>query len=102
MIAHNLGAERGLPAILRLQDVQILQGVHEPALLARRGAIVVNLFPVRAIITAQKAFIILPDGADGWLEPFLTTLRNPQVAVSLGFTVCLCLGCETRGSGEQS
>ncbi len=53
----------------------------------------VNLFPVRAIITAQKAFIVLLDGTDGWLEPFVTALRDPAVLVCVCVCVCVCVLC---------
>lgn len=74
-MGYRAHIEQQYGTLLRLQDVQILQRVREPAILPRRGTIVINLYPIRALICADKMFLLLPDGSDGWLEKFLKDLR---------------------------
>ena len=70
------GHRRGKGGLLHLRDIRCLQGVSEPAILVRRDAIVVSLEPVKAIITCECCFVVLPDGADSVLEPLLGRLRE--------------------------
>ena len=59
-----LPKEHLLGVTLQLRDIRFLQGVSEPALLVRRGAIVVSLDPINAIITHSAGYLLIPDGAD--------------------------------------
>ena len=60
------------------------KGVSEPALLVRRGCLIVSIDPINAVITATAAFVLPPDGADELLAPLLRRLREAQV-----FKLCL-------------
>jgi magnesium transporter len=42
----------------------------------RRGVILVSLEPVRAIVTADRLYVLVPDGADGLLEPIRARLHK--------------------------
>ena len=69
----QLGHSRG--AMLQLRDIRALQDVHRPSLMVRVGAIVVSIDPLNAIITHDRAFVMVPDGADDLLEPLLRRVR---------------------------
>jgi hypothetical protein len=58
-------------AVLQLRDIRALQDAHRPSLMVRLGAIVVTIDPLSAIITHDRAFVMVPDGADSLLEPLL-------------------------------
>lgn len=45
-------------------------------MLVRRGAIVVSLDPINAIITHSAAYLLIPDGADHVLTPLLAKIRE--------------------------
>ena len=67
--AKRRGQQSDLGVALQLRDIRCLQGVSEPALLVRRGAIIVSLEPVKAIVTCESAYVVIPDGADELLVP---------------------------------
>lgn len=78
----------GSPGVaLQLRDIRCLQGVSEPALLVRRGAIVVSLDPIKAIVTCDRCFVVLPYGADELLEPLMKRFRegNKDMTVEMPF-----------------
>jgi hypothetical protein len=58
-------------AVLQLRDIRALQDAHRPSLMVRLGAIIVTIDPLSAIITHDRAFVMVPDGADSLLEPLL-------------------------------
>ena len=58
-------------AMLQLRDIRALQVAHRPSLMVRIGAIVVSIDPLNAIITHDRAFVMVPDGADSLLAPLL-------------------------------
>ena len=72
--ALHLGHSRG--AALQLRDIRALQDVQRPSLMVRMGAIIVSIEPLNAIITHDRAFVVVPDGADDLLEPLLHRVRN--------------------------
>ena len=58
---------------LQLRDLRILQGVRGPAIFVRRGAFVVSLDPLHAVITRVKAFVIIPEeNTDAIMQSLLT------------------------------
>jgi hypothetical protein len=73
--AKRRAQQSNLGVALQLRDIRCLQGVSEPALLVRRGAIIVSLEPVKAIVTCDSAYVVIPDGADELLVPLLERLR---------------------------
>ena len=68
----------------------VIQSKSEPAILVRRGVILVSLEPVRAIVTADRLYVLVPDGSDGLLEPIRVRLhkaakqRQDSKATSVG------------------
>lgn len=72
--ALHLRHSRG--AALQLRDIRALQEVQRPSLMVRMGAIIVSIEPLNAIITHDRAFVVVPDGADDLLEPLLHRVRN--------------------------
>jgi magnesium transporter len=54
----------------------VMQSKSEPAILVRRGVILVSLEPVRAIVTADRLYVLVPDGADGLLDPIRARLHK--------------------------
>jgi len=63
-------------AVLQLRDIRALQDVHHPSLMVRVGAIILSLAPLKAIITQERAFVVVPDGADSLFEPLLKRIRQ--------------------------
>jgi len=72
--ALHLGHSRG--ATLQLRDLRALQDVQRPSLMVRTGAILVSIEPLKAIITRDRAFVVVPEGADDLLEPLLRHVRQ--------------------------
>ena len=70
----HLGHTHG--AMLQLRDIRALQDVQHPSFMVRIGAILVSIEPLNAIITRDRAFVIVPDGADDLLEPLMNRLRH--------------------------
>ena len=63
-------------AMLQLRDIRALQDVQRPSLMVRAGAIVVSIEPLKAIITHDRSFVVVPEGADGLLGPLLNFVHN--------------------------
>lgn len=57
----------GLPN-LHLRDLRYLQGMSNHHLMPRRGALVVSLGLINAVITHRNAYFVIPDGADKLLQ----------------------------------
>lgn len=68
---------------LQKRDIRVLDSsfVHarEPAFLVRRHAILINLWPIKALLFHDKMMIFVPDGADSVLA---TLMGKLQVGVS--------------------
>lgn len=67
--------ERESKAILQFRDLRCLQGITEPVIHIRKGAMVVSLDPIRAIITSSNMYVILHEGQDSELQPLVPRLR---------------------------
>eukprot|EP00960_Hanusia_phi_P016667 490669-Hanusia_phi.AAC.1 len=63
-------------ANLHLRDLRRLTGFQGHAIMARRGAIVLALGFLNAVITHSNAYIVIPDGTDHLLQPFLVRLNK--------------------------
>mmetsp|Transcript_4655 Transcript_4655/g.14754 ORF Transcript_4655/g.14754 Transcript_4655/m.14754 type:complete len:540 (-) Transcript_4655:1473-3092(-) len=65
---------------LQHRDVRLLDStfVHsrDPAILVRRHAILVNLWPIKALVLSSRTLIFVPDGADSVLATLMTQLRK--------------------------
>ena len=79
--AQNQGCVR-LPSkesqaaeMLHFRDMRCLQGITEPVMHVRKGAIVVSTDPIRAVITSNTIFVVLQDGQDAELQPLTPRLR---------------------------
>jgi hypothetical protein len=46
----------------------------EPAIIVRRGSLIVNCIWMRGLVLFDRCFLLVPDGADGLLEVFKQTL----------------------------
>lgn len=63
------------PRDLRLLDSSFIYS-KEPAILVRRHSILVNLWPIKALLLHDRTLIFVPDGADSMLSTLLTHLRE--------------------------
>lgn len=62
---------------LQLRDLRILQGVRGPAVFVRRGAMVVSLEPLHAVITREKGFVVVPEeDPDDLMRSLLTRVQQ--------------------------
>ena len=61
--------------MLQFRDLRCLQGITEPVIHVRKGALIVSLFPIRAIITSSNLYVVLSDGQDSELQPLVPRLR---------------------------
>ena len=72
----RLPAKEGKAAeMLNFRDMRCLQGITEPVMHVRKGAIVVSMDPIRAVITSSTIFVVLKDGQDSELQPLTPRLR---------------------------
>jgi hypothetical protein len=62
-------------ALLQFRDLRCLQGITEPVIHIRKGAIVVSLDPIRAVITSSNMYVVLHEGQDSELQPLVPRLR---------------------------
>jgi hypothetical protein len=74
----NLHLDHSRGAMLQLRDIRALQDVHHPSLMVRIGAILLSMDPLKAIITQDRAFVVVPDGADNLFEPLHRHIRQDQ------------------------
>ena len=68
---------RAVGSDLALRDMHVLQSKSEPTVLVRRGVILVSLDQVKAMITAERLYVLVPDATDahGALEPVRVRLH---------------------------
>lgn len=99
-ICRNVGisssSRTNLGSLVALRDMQVLQIKSEPAILVRRGAILVSLDPIKAIITAHELYVLVPDGSDSVLEPLRIRLDH---AAKQRLTAHACRGGGSGGGG---
>lgn len=74
------GREKGT---LRHRDVRLLEKnfAHskDPAIVVRRHAIILVLPPIRMLILFDRAYLMVPDGADSMLSTFMERLRYADI-----------------------
>ena len=68
---------RAVGSEVALRDMHVLQSKSEPTVLVRRGVILVSLDQVKAMITAERLYVLVPEAADtnGALESVRVRLR---------------------------
>ena len=64
-----LGETEGVGSVASLRDVQVLYSKSEPTILVRRGAVLISLEPVKAVVTALRLVLVVPPGSEHVLEP---------------------------------
>ena len=67
---------------LRHRDVRLLESnfAHskDPAIVVRRHALIIVLPPIRMLILHDRAFLLVPDGADSMLSTFMQKMRYEE------------------------
>ncbi|GBG28092.1 Magnesium transporter MRS2, mitochondrial [Hondaea fermentalgiana] len=63
------------PRDIRLFD-PAFSNTHDPEILVRRHAILMNLDPLKALVLYDKCFIFVPDGADALMGGVLMRIRD--------------------------
>ena len=61
-------------ATLQFRDLRCLQGITEPVIHVRDGAVVASFDPIRAVITCANMFVVLHEGEDSELQPLMPRL----------------------------
>ena len=83
-LGHLLGGAQEVAGCARLaaRDIRKLvasfDGTNEPALTVRQHVVLVNFSPVRAVVLRDRCILLLPDGADEMLAPFLDVMQAPS------------------------
>ena len=62
-----------------------LDGSNEPSLTVRQHVVLVDLNPVRAVLLRDRCILLLPDGADEMLAPFLDGLLDSGSRAAVDF-----------------
>ena len=60
--------------MLQFRDLRCLQGITEPVIHVREGAIVASFDPIRAVITCSRMFVVLHPGEDSELQQLMPRL----------------------------
>lgn len=66
---------KAVGSVASLRDIQVLQCKSEPAILVRRGVILVCLEPLKAMVTARRLLVVVPPASDAVLEPIRVKLH---------------------------
>lgn len=81
--------ERRFAGTLRARDIRLLDtsfsNAHDPSIVVRRHAVMINLPPIKALVTYNRCFLVVPDGADSLLAPFMEKLQRETTHDREGF-----------------
>eukprot|EP00924_Labyrinthula_sp_SR-Ha-C_P016164 maker-scaffold_4-snap-gene-21.2-mRNA-1 protein AED:0.02 eAED:0.02 QI:36/1/1/1/1/1/3/6/426 len=76
----ELTASEALNGTLKARDIRLLDSSfsnsHDPEIVVRKFAVLVNLPPIKSLVLNDKCFVLVPQGADSILGPLMDRLRQ--------------------------